>query len=293
MRSWPVVVALLLLLAGTTAYLVSSSGEPTSRPAQGRGGRRHRASRPQLPTLPRQATAHPLPAGNRAGHAGPQHPHAAALPADPRAALRWFEDARVPLRRRAAAIDALARAGDAEALRLLLDLADAGVYLSWRAVEALGALRDPAPPAGYLRRKLGAADPRVAAAAVRALERRGGPGDVAALAAALRHNSRRADGLGETINAEAVRALGASGSAAAAPALIAELARVQREGTNLEYGSQLVAALGQIATPSARRAVDAYGAWLASALPDDPLARRYHLDKIAEARRAAGEASGP
>lgn len=283
-RSWPVVtlVLVVLLSAGAAVFIYSSPDERSSEPASRHSRHIERSSPAVLPTLPSAAQSHHPGAGVPA----PQHRAIPLPPVEARAAVRWFEDSRRPLTQRAAAIDALARDGDADALKRLQALSDARVYLSFKAVEALGAFHAPSPPIGYLAGKLADDDPRVAQAAITALERRYGAGAVAPIAAAIRRNRRRADGLGEQINAVAVRTLGAIAAPAAAPVLIAELTRVQGEGTNLEYGSQIVVALGKINTPSARGAINAYAAWLSSDIPDDPLARRYHLDKIAEARRA-------
>ncbi len=288
MRSWPVVTAVLVVLLAAGAALVfhASSDELSSELAPQRDEGIDRLSRAVLPTLPQPEAAY-------ASHApGAKQDRAIPLPPmEPRAALRWFEDTRRPLTQRAAAIAALARAGDADALQRLRALADGRVYLSFKAVEALGAFRDPSPPAGYLASKLGDGDPRVAKAAIRALERRSGPAAVASIAASLKRNVGRTDGFTDLINAEAVRTLTKMGPpAAAVPALIAELARVQSEGTNLDYGSLIVAALGGTNTPSARGAINAYAAWLSSGIPDDALARQYHLDKIKEARRAVAGA---
>jgi hypothetical protein len=49
----------------------------------------------------------------------------------------------------------------------------------------------------------------------------------------------------------------------------------------------VIAALAKIATPEARAAAGAYAERLETSMPEEPMARKYYEQKIAEARRVA------
>lgn len=222
---------------------------------------------------------------------GPERdqPHSLS-PQEIEATVRSFKDTTRPLSQRAARVRALAATGDADSIGVLTALGDEGCYLSWVAVEALGSVTQPSLKdviVDYLKGKLSDDDPRVAEAAIRAYGSLAGEEAVSSIAAAIRGNRSRADGYGEIVNAVAARTLGAIGSRAAVPILAAELSRAGSGAWDFEYGSQLVAALGQIDAAGARRAIGTYAAWMSSHLPQDPMARRYMERKIDEARRAA------
>jgi HEAT repeat protein len=211
-------------------------------------------------------------------------------PEEVQATARSFRDPSRPVATRAGGLRALAAAGDPDSIEVLKALGDERCYLSWVAVEALGAVDRPSARRqilAYLAGKMTDDDPRVAEAAIRAYGRLAGEAAVGTIAAAVRANRGRPDGYRDLVNAAAARTLGALGSQAAVPILAEELARARVGAWDYEYGSKLVAALALIEHASAKRAIQAYAAWIGANLPQDPMARRYVTEKIDEARRAA------
>lgn len=223
---------------------------------------------------------------------GPEKTASGSSSTEVRKAVARFKDSGVPLKERRAEIEALARKGDARSVAVLMALGDEKAYLNRFAVEALGGVRPSSPAqrsrvADYLRAKLAEGDALVLCAAIRGLARLLGEAAVPELTAVIKKNRVRADGHEDMVCTSAVRALKDLASARAAPALVAELGRSEEKGWSLEYGSELLAALGRIGTPGARAAAAAYADRLAARVPHDPLARQHVEAKVKEARAAA------
>ena len=208
------------------------------------------------------------------------------------ATVARVNDTSRPLADRRAELAALAAAGDARSVEALMAVGDSGGYLSFAAVDALGSVAgsDQRPGiATYLGEKLAARDLKVLAAAIDGYAALMGKDAVPELAEVVRRNRIRGDGFEEMVLTAAVDALGRIASAEAAPVLIEELGRSTGRGWSLEYGSRVVEALGGLDTPEGRQALLAYAAALEARRPDDPLAGPHFDEKIAEARRAAGQ----
>jgi hypothetical protein len=204
--------------------------------------------------------------------------------------LAQVADTSIPFEKRREAILATARRGDVAGLRELMAVGDAGVYASYAAVEALGELRKPAlatEARTYLERKLADPDSQLARAAIAGYSRLLGPSATPELVAALDRNRERTDGYQELVCLTIVRCLAAQPEPSAVKSLEGELERVGCGVWGLEYGSEVVAALGRIGTPAARAAAGRYADRLAAEMPNDPLAKRNSEDRIAEARSVA------
>lgn len=205
-------------------------------------------------------------------------------------ALRFFRDTKKPLETRRRAIAELAKRGDARALDVLMALGGERAYLSWAAVEALGAFsRSPEKAAvqAYLKEKLRAADAQTVCAAVRGYAALMGSDGVEELAAMLPVNRTRADGHQEMVCAAIVQALGETASPRATPILAAELERCGDKNWSLEYGSRVLSAMRTVPSEEARKAASAYAASLEARQPANPPAKQYYEAKIQEARKAA------
>lgn len=186
------------------------------------------------------------------------------------------------LAQRRAAISRLAAAQDLESARELMRFGqETGLHNS-AAVEALASFPQ-AEVTGYLKTRLADPDARVVAAAAKALT--GRDGGVPDLAATVKANRRRPDGFENLILPVCVEALGKSGNPDAAPPLIAELQETVATTLDLEYGSQVVAALGNLGSPSAIAALTAYRlrlAAMAERAKADPGVSVHLQKKIAE-----------
>lgn len=194
-----------------------------------------------------------------------------------------FADTRIPFAQRTAELQALGRKGDTASQKTLMSVGDAPVYANRYAVEALGQCRGPEVRA-YLAGKLNDPDALLAMAAIRALEQVAAGAAIPALTAALVENRERPDGHQEMVCTEAVKALGLTASAQAAPALIAELQRADQPGWSLEYGSAVIAALRNMDSTEGVKSVAVYADVLSAHRPEERMARAYYERKIAEAR---------
>ncbi|MHC4862333.1 MAG: HEAT repeat domain-containing protein [Planctomycetota bacterium] len=202
----------------------------------------------------------------------------------------WFQDPGRPLAERRERIGELARRGDPDSVRVLMEIGDAKTYVNRYAVEALGQVADPMlrdEIVPYLKKKLGDGDALVLCAAVRALGALAREDAVSPIVAAMGANRERHDGHEEMVCTAAVRTLGEIGSSGAVPALAGDLARVPEGVWGLEYGSEVVAALGKIDDPEGLAAVASYADRLEANLPEDSMPRKYYETKIDEARRIA------
>jgi hypothetical protein len=202
-----------------------------------------------------------------------------------------IQDTHRPLEERQKDLTEISRRQDASALAILKAAGDARVYLNHAAVEAIGNFaKSPEKPAAgaYLQGKLSDPDSQIASAAIRAYARLMGEASVPELAAALKNNRERPDGHQEIVCTAAVKALQDTGSAAAVPVLIAELARSDEKGWSLEYGSRVLDALRPTATPEGRTGAAGYAARLSARIPEDKLAKAYFEEKISEAQKVAG-----
>ncbi|MBN1669554.1 MAG: HEAT repeat domain-containing protein [Kiritimatiellae bacterium] len=195
-------------------------------------------------------------------------------------------DTAIPLDQRRHEIMALGQKGDGQSARALMALGDAPVYLNVAAVQALADIRTP-DVTRYLTEKLRDPDPRIVCEAIRGLGKTQGDSAVPAIAETIRGNRTRPDGFDEMVCEAAAQVLGLIAARSAVPVLAEELARCDTKGWSLEYGSEVVRALGAIGGPDAKQALLAYAAALAGQTPEDPLAKPYVEGKIAEARHHA------
>ncbi len=202
-----------------------------------------------------------------------------------------FADTSLTLQERRAEIRKLALKGDRRSVKLLMAIGDAPIYVASSAVEALGRAEVPEcreESAKYLRSKLTSKDSRLVTAAIRALVHAEKERAVPELVRLIRNNRRRPDGQEEAIRTSAVEGLQDLAVSESLPVLREELERVPKGTESMEYGSVLLAALGAIGSPEARRAAKEYARALAVKMPGDPMARSYYQKKIAEAREVAG-----
>jgi HEAT repeat protein len=204
---------------------------------------------------------------------------------DIRAELARFKDKNRPLRQRRRDISILAKRGDTRSIEILMALGDENTYLNWAAVEALGRCLKP-EVTEYLKGKLESDRKRVMCAAIRSYARHMGEAAVPELTALLKKNRTRPDGWEVQIQSEIVKVLAGLRDPKTVPALAEELTRYKESNWNLNYGSIVVAALGRVGTPNAHKAIKKYADGLAGMKPEDPMARKYYEDKIAEARSA-------
>jgi HEAT repeat protein len=201
--------------------------------------------------------------------------------------VAFLTDTSTPLPERRKAIEDTARRGDVGAFEALTAAAEAGIYLNWAAVRAIGDLENAGlkgTAAEFLRGKVCDPDMRVACEAIRGCGRLLGEEAVPVVAASIEKNRNRPDGHGDIVAETAVEVLGEIASPKAVPVLTAELQRPEVLEGDLEYGSELVRALARTGTPEARNAIAAYAEGLAGRIPDDRLAGTYYETKIAEAR---------
>lgn len=217
------------------------------------------------------------------------------LSAEVRERVRHFEDAGVPVAKRLAELDELAKKGDGEAAAILMALGNEHTYLNYAAVQALGGVKATGV-AEYLAGKLADPDPRVICAAVKSLVRQKGDAAAADIAATVKANRQRPDGYQDTVCAACAEALGEMRSAKAVPVLEAELKEAVGVTLQHEYGSQVVRALAATGRMEARPVLLAYAERLSRELPkydDNPMGKRYIEEKIAEARQAAEGLGNP
>lgn len=159
------------------------------------------------------------------------------------------------LSERRAAISLLATAQDLESAQKLMRFGQESGLHNSAAVEALASFPQ-AEVTSYLNARLTDPDPRIVMAAAKGLA--GRDGSVLALTAAVKANRSRPDGFEHLVCAACVEALGKSRHPDAITALAAELQETVGTSLNLEYGSQVVAALGNTGSASAITALAAY-----------------------------------
>jgi HEAT repeat protein len=216
---------------------------------------------------------------------------AAAVPAeaaqgdDVRAELARFKDTKRPLKQRRRDISILAKRGDARSIEILMALGDENTYLNWAAVEALGRCLKP-DVTEYLKKKLESKEKRVMCAAVRSYARHMGEAAVPELADLLKKNRTRPDGYEKEVQSAIVKVMAGLNDPKTVPVLTEELTRYKETSWNLDYGSIVVGALGRVGTPAAHKAIKTYADGLAGMKPEDPMAKKYFEDKIAEAQKA-------
>ena len=197
--------------------------------------------------------------------------------------VAYFADTRIPFSMRVADLMTLGRKGDAVSIQLLMDVGNAQIYANRYAIEALGLCRGPNVSA-YLAGKLRDPDALLAMAAIQSLGQVAASAAIPALTEALVANRVRPDGHQEMVCTADVNALRLTASAQAAPALIAELQRVDQPNWSLEYGSAVIAALRNMDSAEGTRQIAVYADALAAHLPTERMARAYYERKIAEAR---------
>ncbi len=207
--------------------------------------------------------------------------------AEPMQIISFLEDVKNPLPKRKWVIEAIAKRNDKDALDKLKAIANASIYLNWKAVKALGELKDPilrSEAASFLVTKFGERNVRVACAAMEVYSRLKGAEAVEPIQNAIISSRDRPDGYHFRIAETGVELLGNIASPETIPFLLKESLNL---GDNLEYGSVIVKALQNISTDEARDAILVYANDLRSQIPDDPLAKGYFEEKISEAEACA------
>lgn len=199
--------------------------------------------------------------------------------------VEYYSNTQVPFEQRLKTIQELGKKTDPASRALLVAIGDAPIYANRYAVEALGSFHDNATHA-YLESKLSSSDALMVCAAVRALGQ-WAAASIPAYEQVLEQNQTRPDGHELIVCKEVVTMLGLTASPQAAPALIHELSRADSPTWDLSYGSAIIAAIRNIGSKEARKAVGVYADLLVSKLPSEPMARKAFEDKIAEARAVA------
>lgn len=211
-------------------------------------------------------------------------------PNAPEEVIAFLKDTSNPLEKREKFITDLARRGDADALRALKATADAEIYLNWAAVKAMGDIRDSRlqdEAAAFLAAKFRDPDSRIVCESIRSYGKLRGEQAVEEIVEAIKANRVRPDGHQDIVANAGVKLLGEIASPKAFPFLKEETGRATETNWNLEYGSEIIRAMKNIAIPEARNAMLAYADLLSARIPEDPLAKKYFEDKIAEAKASA------
>ncbi|MDI6774110.1 MAG: hypothetical protein QME60_01770 [Verrucomicrobiota bacterium] len=205
----------------------------------------------------------------------------------------------------------MARQGAEEGVEALLALSRESAPMGLEAIEALGetgATSLHARVGAVLKERFGDSNVSVVCASAHSYIRVLGDASIAEMRAFVRRNWARSDGWGERVCGAAVKALGELDSSAGDRLLMEELRRANRPDWLPDYGSAVVKALAKtelkeartnvrghvVVRPprplsaEARAALEAYAAALERKMPgpDNPPARRYIEEKIAEARAA-------
>ena len=201
-------------------------------------------------------------------------------------AVQRFRNTKIPIKQRINDINRLGRIGDKRSTQILMALGDAEIYVNRYAVEALGQARG-LDVRHYLETKLTDPDALILCAAVRSLGKVAGEKAIPELANVLKQNHERADGHDEMVCTAVVKTFEHIGSVRAVPVLSKELARSEKKGWSMEYGSAIIAALKNGDSPDGRKAMADYAARLSARIPDDPMARKYFETKIAETKAAS------
>jgi HEAT repeat protein len=178
----------------------------------------------------------------------------------------------------------LGRRGGPDAVRKLMALGNEDTYFNFAAVNALGAIQGP-EVARYLEEKCFHADPRMVAAAVSSLAQIEGAAAVPPIAVVLERNRHRDDGHQDWVCSACVKALGDLAVPSAWSVLALELEKTVGVTLHYEYGSKVVAALGEIGNPACREALSAYMERLQAAKGKhfgNPKGEHYFQSKIDE-----------
>jgi HEAT repeat protein len=192
------------------------------------------------------------------------------------------------LDQREAEIAAMRRSRATDAMRTLMALGDAEIYLSHKAIEALG-WRHEAGVAEYLQGKLGCQDINSAVAAVKSLAQVQGEEAIPAIAELLENSRERSDGYQARIWASCADALAQLASARSIGLLNRELRWVSGGSLQLEYGSRLVRAVYVVGRGGGVEPLENYAAALEAKKPAEAMPRKYYEDKIQEARETAAK----
>ncbi len=223
----------------------------------------------------------------------PEPPKVDGLPPDVGDVILHLWDAKkTPLKARRARLASIADKDDEKSIETLMAIGKANIYLSGEAVELLAGIYSDAHNARideYLTERLADPDVRIARSAVKAYGTRKGGEGAQEMVAALEKNRTRPDGYGVEVRTEIVKALKEIAEPTAVPGLKKEFDQAGKEDWSLEYGSEIVSALRVTGTGDAKAAITGYADMLAKRIPEDPLAKKYFEDKIAEARKAASE----
>ncbi|MFC1462090.1 hypothetical protein ACFLQU_00650 [Verrucomicrobiota bacterium] len=183
-----------------------------------------------------------------------------------------------------------AKAGNVDALRTLMAVADAGVCMGEDVVKRIA--DTGRPEAGeFMLRLARKPEARISAAAIKALpktlDKKRAVQEIGMLldeAPGIPHR--------DELRGACAAALGEIRSAACVPLAARELGRI--EGTSdLEYGSQLVALIKAVGDPRAATTLEKYAERLGRKRPKDKLRAKYFNRKIEEVQRVVEELHAP
>jgi hypothetical protein len=241
---------------------------------------------PQIPAV--NVSPSELPTVTPVPSSTPAAPGAAEKTID--SSVARFSDTRIPIERREADIRALAARGDGEAIRILTTLANQDVYLNRAAVEALGAIRDPAV-ATFLRSKLGDVnthDVTLLCECIRSAGKVLGDEAVGEIGEVMKAARNRNEGHAVAIRAVCIRTMGELRRVEAVPLLKDELDHMcAQKRLDLAHGSEIVKAYSLIGDKRAGSILTEYADFLEQHKPPEPEPRGYYEEKIKEARDTA------
>lgn len=178
----------------------------------------------------------------------------------------------------------LGRRGGPDAIPKLMALGNEETYFNFAALKALANLPTP-EVAAYLEAKCFHPDPRMVSAAVSSLAKVEGAAAVPKIADVLARNRIRDDGFQDLICAQCVNTLKELGVSSALPVLLLELEKTVGVSLQYEYGSTVVAAVGEIGDPAGLAALEAYAERLKALKarqPNREMGVQYFQSKIDE-----------
>ena len=223
----------------------------------------------------------------------PQPPKVDGLPADIGETILFLWDAKkTPLKARRGRLSAIADKDEDESIETLEAIGKANIYLSGEAVGLLAGIYSDTHNARidkYLVERLADPEVRIARAAIVAYGTRKGSEGVNEMIAALEKNRTRPDGYEIDVRTAIVKSLQEIADPMMVPGLKKEFGEAVKENWDLNYGSEIVTALKLTGTKDAKAAITEYADTLSKRIPEDPMAKKYFEDKIAEARKAVSE----
>jgi hypothetical protein len=252
-----------------------------------------RAARPPAVVAPPPAVPERTVSAADEAAVRPKPPRIEGLPPDIGEMILYLWDAKkTPLKARRGRLSSIADKDDEKSVETLMAIGKANIYLSAEAVDLLSGMYNETYNARidkYLVERLADPEVRIARAAILAYGTRKGSEGVNEMIAALEKNRTRPDGYEIDVRTAIVKSLQEIADPMMVPGLKKEFAQADKENWDLNYGSEIVSALRVTGTKDAKAAITAYVETLSKRVPEDPMAKKYFEDKIAEAHKAASE----